>query len=49
MNQNFIDILLTKSRIKKNINKKMTYIEIYKVLFFEKINLIIKKLLCSQK
>jgi hypothetical protein len=50
MKQTFIDILPTKSRMKKNINrKKMTYIEIYKILFFEKKNIDYKKIIISTK
>jgi hypothetical protein len=50
MNQTFIDILLTTNQAKKKKKKnKMTYSEIYKILSFEKTNLITTKLLCPQK
>jgi len=47
MNQFFINILLTKSRMNNNNNNKMTYKCFYKILSFEK--KIATKLLCLQK
>jgi hypothetical protein len=49
MKQTSIDILPTKSRMKNINRKKMTYIEIYKILFLEKKNIDYKKFIISTK